>query len=158
MTQSFHHSFFFMFSLGLAAVLTVMPLPEAYMVFRPEWIAAVMFFWTLRYPQHIGQIISWMVGIVWDVLVNSPLGLHALTLSIQAYLVAITLQRVQMYPVVQQSLVVFMLVGIQLMVYRWLMAIFDMPAIDLEFLWAALTTALVWPLVSVVMHRIAYDG
>lgn len=118
----------------------------------------VMFFWTLRFPQHFGLLASWIVGLLWDILLNSPLGLHALTLSMQAYLVMILLQRLQMYPVPQQSFVLFMLVGIQLMAYRWLTGLFAWPATDMGFLWAAVTTAVLWPLTSYVLHRVAYDA
>jgi len=156
--QGFHHAFFFVLTLVIAAALTLVPLPSPLGYWRPEWVSLLLFFWTLRYPQHFGLITSWLVGLAWDVLLHSPLGLHALTLSLQAYLVLLMLHRLQMYPLAQQSFVLFLLVGIQLMAYRWLNGLFAHPATDLNFLWAAFTTAALWPLASLILHRVAHDA
>lgn len=154
MTPPFRYPLLMLLSLFVAAVVAIMPLPSFALAWRPVSVSVILIYWSLRYPQHFRMIFGWMVGLLWDVLLNVPLGLHAMLLSLQGYLVIRLWQRLQMYPVVQQAFVVFLVVGIQLMGYRWVLGVLGLPASDLGFLWGAVTSALLWVPVRMVLDRL----
>jgi len=143
----------FLISLLVAFCIAIVPLTGIWEFLRPEMIALVMFYWTLRYPGYFGILVGWSVGLAWDVLVGSTLGVHALALGLQGYLVLTMIQRLQMYPIMQQSFVVFIIVGIVLMLYRWMYGVLHTPAPDMAYMLAAFTSALIWPLVKWLLNR-----
>ena len=143
----------FVISLLVALCMAVIPLTGIWAFLRPEMITLVMFYWTLRHPNDFGILVGWSVGLCWDVLVGSTLGVHALALGLQGYLVLTMIQRLQMYPIMQQSFVVFIIVGIVLMLYRWMHGVLHTPAPDMAYMLAAFTSALIWPLVKWLLNR-----
>lgn len=140
--------------LFLAFCFTVVPLQGFASNLRPEMICLVMFYWSMRYPQRYGIFFSWLVGLCWDVLLGTTLGVHGLALALQTYLVLSMIQRLQMYPLLQQSFVVFIVVGIVLMLYRWIDGFLSQPARDMAFLLGAFTSALCWPLLAITLRRL----
>ncbi|MAM89277.1 rod shape-determining protein MreD [Allohahella sp. A8] len=141
-------------SLFLAACLTIIPMEGVAAILRPEWIALVMVYWTLYRDQSVGIMANWMVGLFWDVLVGTTLGLHAGSLALQAYLLLTMSQRLLLFPVLQQSVIVFAVIGINLMLFRWIDGFISNPAIDMGFLIPAVTSALLWPLLRFILHRL----
>jgi len=144
----------FISSLFLAFCFSVVPLQGFANNLRPEMICLVMFYWTLKYPHHYGILVGWLVGLCWDVLLGTTLGVHALALALQTYLILTMIQRLKMYPLLQQSFVVLMVVGIVLMLYRWIDGFFSQPARDMAYLLGAVVSALCWPLLAIIMGRI----
>ncbi|ABC32004.1 Cell shape-determining protein [Hahella chejuensis KCTC 2396] len=144
----------FVFTLFLAFCVSLIPLGGFAAYFRPESICMVMFYWTLKHPGACGILVGWCVGLLWDVLMGSTLGVHALALALQAYLVLKMLQRLQMFPLIQQSFVVFIIVGIVLMLFRWINGLLAQPATDMAYLLGALSSALLWPLFSLLMEKL----
>lgn len=144
----------FFVSILLAFCFSIVPLTGLAASLRPEMICLVMFYWTLKYPQHYGVILSWLVGICWDVLLGTTLGVHGLALALQAYLILTMIQRLQMYPLVQQSFVVFIVVGIVLMLYRWIDGFLAQPARDMVYLLSAFSSAVCWPFLATLLRRL----
>ena len=139
-----------------AFCISIFPLSGISASLRPEMICLVMFYWTLRYPHHFGILTSWLVGLCWDVLVGSTLGVHGMAMALQAYLVLNMIQRLQLYPLLQQSFVVFIVVGIVLMLYRWIDGFFAQPARDMTYLLGAVASAICWPFVATLLRRVEH--
>ena len=147
----------FILSLLLAFALAVVPLPDYMIYWRPEWISLVTFYWVLRYPHSIGIFVSWIIGLFWDALLGSTLGVHAMALGLQAYLILSMLRRIYMFPLLQQAYVVFIIVGIVLMLYRWVNGFVGTPASNMAYLIPAITSAITWPILSLVLRKIEGD-
>ena len=143
----------FFISCFLAFCISVFPLTGFVANLRPEMICLVMFYWTLKYPHHFGIFVSWLVGLCWDVLVGTTLGVHGIALALQTYLVLSMIQRLQMYPLLQQSFVVFGIVGVVLMLYRWVDGFLAQPARDMLYLLGAVTSAMCWPFLATLLQR-----
>lgn len=137
----------------LAFCFSIIPVTGFAANLRPEMICLVMFYWTLKYPQQFGILVSWLVGLFWDALVGTTLGVHALALALQAYLVLSMIQRLQMYPLLQQSFVVFIVVGIVLMLYRWIDGFLAQPARDMAYMLGAVASAICWPFLATLLRR-----
>lgn len=73
-------------SLIIALALTMLPLPRALDVMRPDWLALIVIFWALSVPRSYGVGIAFLVGIVLDVSQGTLLGQHALGLTVIAFI------------------------------------------------------------------------
>ncbi|QIW15916.1 rod shape-determining protein MreD [Pasteurellaceae bacterium RH1A] len=72
----------------VAFVLEIMPWPAGFQGLRPTWIVLVLLYWTLALPNKINVGTAFAAGIVWDLILGSILGIHALVLSFAIYFVA----------------------------------------------------------------------
>jgi rod shape-determining protein MreD len=148
-----HGTWFILLSIIIASVLGIMPLPEWLEIWRPEWIALVLVYWVIALPHRIGLFTAWIVGFFVDVLEGSLLGLNAITLTLIAYVALSLYQRLRMFTPLQQSTTILMLVGVsQLLIFWVLTATGQNTPRNLLFVVSALSSALVWPLVFVLLR------
>lgn len=103
-------------TLLVAATLDVMPWPEALAWFRPQWLVLALIYWTLALPHRVGVFWGLCVGLLQDTLLDSPFGQHALALVLTCYLTLLVCKRLEQLATLPQSLVVFLLVGVNLWV------------------------------------------
>lgn len=69
-----------------ATILMLVALPTWLDYFRPQFVILTLLYWTLKAPQRIGIITTWCLGIFFDVLFNSVLGVHALAFVLVVYI------------------------------------------------------------------------
>lgn len=69
--------------------LELMPWPVTFQSFKPSWLVLVLLYWILAIPNKISIGTAFILGIIWDLILGSILGVHALVLSVFAYLIAI---------------------------------------------------------------------
>lgn len=138
----------------VAMLLTSLPLPESAIIYRPDWLALVLIYWCMAIPERIGIFTGWLLGLVLDVMYGSLLGQNAMALSIIAYLVNILHLRVRMFPLWQQSVMVFLLVILHLAVNAWVRGIAGQISVSWTYWIPALTSALVWPFIFIMLRDI----
>ena len=129
----------------LALVLAVFPLFNLLDYIRPEWVAMTLIFWVLASPNKVGIFMGLVMGLLLDVLHGQVLGLNALALSILAYLCMLLHSRMRLYNTVQQSCLVFVLIGLYLLVSYWCESIVIGQG-NIALLWPSLGSALIWPI------------
>lgn len=78
--------FFIVFTFLVAIVLTIIPFPEWAIWFRPQWILSTMLFWIIVAPEQCGVGFAWIVGLVMDLLLGTPIGQQSLIFVFLAYL------------------------------------------------------------------------
>ena len=138
----------------LAALLTVLPLPEWLEAYRPEWMALVVIYWVIALPDRFGLFTAWIAGFFMDVLEGSLLGLNALALALVAYMALSLYQRMRMFTPIQQSSTVLILVGIHQLLSFWVLTAHSQnTAPNLIFMISALSSAIVWPF---IFHGLRY--
>jgi rod shape-determining protein MreD len=148
-----HASWFILLTIVIAGLLGIMPLPDWLEAWRPEWIAVVLVYWVIALPHRVGLFTAWIIGFFVDVLEGSLLGLNAITLTLIAYVALSLYQRLRMFTPLQQSTTILMLVGIsQLLIFWVLTATGQNTPPNLMFVVSALSSALVWPLVFVLLR------
>jgi len=135
-----------------ALMLVIFPLPEWAEVYRPEWVTMVLVYWCMAVPQRVGVGIGWSVGLLEDVLRGALLGQHALTLALIAYITLALHQRLRVFPLWQQSLVVLMLVTLELMLVLWVKGIVGYTPGTWAYWLPAVTSALFWPWLFVILR------
>lgn len=142
-----------------ALVLSVVHLPANWPAWlawlRPHWAVLFVFFWVLHFPNRLGLIWAWVIGLLLDVLLADPLGLNALILATVTFITWKLYERLRMYTVLQQCAVVLLLVLaaelFRLVVHGvWL----DREVSPLVVV-SALMSAFIWPPVDAVLQRLA---
>ena len=136
----------------VAMILTSLPLPEGAIIYRPDWMALALIYWCMALPERIGIFTGWLLGLVLDVMYGSLLGQNAMALSIIAYLVNILHLRVRMFPLWQQSVMVLLLIILHLAISAWIRGIAGQFSVTWTYWMPALTSALVWPFIFIVLR------
>ncbi len=140
----------------LGMVLAVIPVPEAAPAelgyLRPDWVAMVLIYWVIALPHRIGIVTAWLIGLAMDVLLGSLIGQHALALVIIAYIAANLYQRLRMFSVWQQALIVFAILGLNQLVNFWVESIAGLSDWSMWYLFPALSGALLWPWVFLMLR------
>ena len=136
----------------VALWLAVLPLPVWAQWGRPEPVAMVLIYWVIALPERVGIGVAWVVGLTLDILEGAALGQNALALSMLAYVGLILYQRLRMFTPLQQSGVVFVMVGLNQLLCNWVQTLFGIVAPNMLFLLPAVISALLWPLLSVFLR------
>lgn len=129
----------------IAVVLAVMPLPEWARLYRPNWAALVLIYWTLALPLRVGVGVGFLVGLLLDALTGTLLGQNAFTLSTMAYISVKTHQRVRLFPLWQQSVFVLALLLIDRLLATLVIGATGREAPGMPFWASAGVGALLWP-------------
>lgn len=146
------NGWFVWFTLLFGLLLSVAPMPEFMAVGRPLWLGLLVAYWSLAAPQRIGMTRLWLLGLAADVLYGTPLGQNALVLALIVFMLVSLHQRLRMFPVWQQSLVLGVVFGLAQLVQLWLNTLTGNRPPTLLFLFPALVSALLWPWVFTVMR------
>ena len=138
-------------SLLIGFLLTVIPIFEPFHDFYPIWIIPILLYWLSAEPAAVGLWAAWLSGLVLDVLFNSLFAAHALALLIVVAFFGKIAKRFSFFSGLQQTLIVFLFTLIYLSILSGIKLITHEPA---SFtVWPACVTALVWPLVALILRR-----
>ncbi|MCX4028202.1 rod shape-determining protein MreD [Spartinivicinus marinus] len=135
-----------------AYVLSLLPMPSYLELGRPEWLAMVMLYWALALPDRIGLILAWIVGLMLDVMQGVLLGQNALGMVIVVYVAHKLHRRMRIYPLLQQSMVVFVVIGIYQMLNLWAKSFSGRTPPNLLFLLPTVVSALLWPWLFILLR------
>ncbi|WP_417547057.1 rod shape-determining protein MreD [Marinobacter segnicrescens] len=141
-------------SILLALVASISLFPQGWFEFRPEWLALVVFYWTYRAPAQFGILTAWVLGLLLDVLEATPLGVNGLAIAVVAFLVLTVHQRLRMFPLIQQSIIVFLLVGINQMLVHFIKQILGAETSGFAYLWPAVTSAGLWLVLCPLLDKL----
>ena len=115
----------------------------------------VLIYWTMALPYRVGIGSAFAVGLVLDVIEGSTLGVNALALVVVAYVALSLHQRMRMFSALKQSGLVLALVGLNLMLCKWLQIVSGQSvSSNLMFLMAAVISAVIWPSLFQLLRQI----
>lgn len=137
-----------------AFMLTAMPLPDWALPWRPAWIAMVLVYWCMALPQRVGVITGWVIGLILDVMHGSILGQHAFGLAFVAYMVLQYHQRLRVFRLLQQALVIASIVFVYLLTMLWVYNLLGSVKYSFSYLLGAVTTGVLWPWVYIVLRDV----
>jgi len=150
--EKHHGSGIIVISFIIAIMLTAMPLPEWAINWRPAWVAMVLIYWCLALPHRVGIGVGWFLGILLDVLQGTLLGQNAIGLTILAFLTLKSHQRVRMYPLVQQALVICLFVLVYQLLSLWVRGIMGVPPRSWTYWMPAFTSMVLWPWLFIILR------
>jgi len=140
------------FSLLIALLLSVAPMPHSIGLGRPLWLAMFIAYWAIALPHRGGMAVAFFFGLMLDVLSGTLLGQNGLPLILITFLVLNLQQRLRMFPLLQQSLVLLVILGIGQLVQLWLNTLTGNRPPTLLFLVPVPVSALLWPWVFVALQ------
>lgn len=140
------------FTIIVAFMLAIMPLPNWAVDFRPDWVTLVLIYWAMALPASIGVTIAWLVGLMVDVSHGAVLGQHALGLVIVIYVIHAQHQRLRVASLLQQGIVIFVLLFVQQLISLWVSGIMGQAPNNWLYFMPSLTGALLWPWVYIILR------
>ncbi len=145
-------------SFFLAMILSVISipynLPWEFGYLRPDWALLVLIYWVIALPHRVGVFTAWMIGLAMDVLLGSLLGQHALIFLTVAYISENLYQRLRMFAVWQQSMVVFALIGLAHLLGFWVERHVGIKAWSWWLMLPAVMSAFVWPWMFLLLRSL----
>ena len=150
----YHGGIVILLSFAAAFVLVMIPLPDNLAIYRPEWITLVLIYWCMALPHRVGIFTGWCVGFLLDIHLGSILGQHAITLATIAYLSYRLHARIRIYPLLQQSLIILLLVSVSQIMLLWISGIVNQTPADWSYWMHSLTSMLVWPWLFYLMRAV----
>lgn len=139
-----------------ALILSVYPLPMDMRWWRPEFVLVVAIYWIFFMPLTISFTLLCALGLFQDLLEGVPFGQHSLGLIIVAYICILSYQRVRNFSIGRQSAWIFVLVGIAQLTDNWVQGMAGRQLSGIQFLYPAITSALLWPVCSWWLNGITH--
>lgn len=137
-------------------VLTLIPLPEGLRPYRPHWLTLGLFYLGIFMPLQSGVIRSGLLGVLTDGVTGTLLGLHALNFAFTTYVALLFHQRLRLYAVVQQMMILTLIMALNLSAAFLIRGATDGSSSPPLF-WAPLiTTPLFWPLLYLLGDRLIH--
>lgn len=137
-----------------AYLLSVMPLPEWARVARPEWVTLVLIYWCMAVPHRVGVGLAWLAGLLQDALQGGLLGQQALMYAAVAFVVLKLHQRIRVYPLGQQALIVLLLLAMANLIQVWINGLTGRPTPGLSYWLPPVVGTLLWPWIFILMRGI----
>lgn len=108
------------FTIIIAMMLAITPLPVWLVPLRPDWVGMVVIFWSIILPRSLSVGASWVIGLLLDVLLGTPLGQNALTFVIVVYITSHMHQQLLTTTLLQQAVFVSALLAIRHFLIFWI--------------------------------------
>jgi len=141
-------------SLVVALVLMILPLPDWVQMYRPNWVALVLIYWSMALPQRVGLLFAFFSGIILDTSLGTLLGQHTLALVM---IIAINMnfyQRIRVLALAQQAIYIFVLLLLNQVVVAWVEGFLGRSTPLLAFFGAPFIGMLIWPWVFVILRDV----
>jgi rod shape-determining protein MreD len=141
------------FTVLLALIVQVIPLPDWLAVVRPSFIGLVVIYWSIFAPHAGGIFAPWLAGVALDVFKGDVLGQNALAMALIAYITMSLHQRLRNQTMVQQSLFVFAMLTVAEVVV-WGIQGWTEQSASSSWRWIQpMVGAMVWPFLSLLLSR-----
>lgn len=144
-------------SLFIALLLSITPLPQSLMAFRPLWIATVFIYWSLFLPHRSSLFAAFIFGLIVDVMVNSLLGQNALVLVLTVYITLLFQHKIRPQPIIRQTVMVTIILTLGQIIQLWiytLTGIYPNKFSIFDYIFPIITTAILWPWLSAALRSL----
>jgi len=143
-------------SFVIALLISIIPMPDWAQHLRPQWLTLTLIYWCLMLPERVGIATGWLTGLLLDIISGSLLGSHALTLSLISFITLNIYQRTRIFPLWQQSLVVFALLIFEQLLHFWIIGITREVTPGYEFWLPPIIGLFIWPWLFIIMSEIQH--
>lgn len=126
-------------------VCAIFPLPTMLNAFRPDWMILIIFYWVLALPHRVSIGHAFILGVVFDLLLGSTLGMHALLFSVLAYIVITNYQLFRYFTLVQTTLIVGLFSLLSKVALYLMASSLQHIVLHKSYFWPVFTSMLVWP-------------
>ena len=139
-------------------ILELIPFPEGLPkeigFLRPELVLMTIIYWVVAIPNKAGVVLAWVSGLMMDTLVGNYLGQFGCSFVIISYIALQFYQRLRMFSVWQQAILVSGLIILHRGFSFLYLYFFDGAIPSIWQIMPAVSSALVWPLVFLLLRAI----
>lgn len=136
----------------IAIMLTALPLPDWAVNWRPNWVALVLVYWCMAVPDRVGISVAWCMGLILDVQQGTILGQNALGLTLIAYITINSYQRMRVYPLAQQAVLICFYLLFYELIMLMIMGYLGTGSRDWTYWMPAITSMLIWPWLFIILR------
>ncbi|WP_046224503.1 rod shape-determining protein MreD [Vibrio sp. ECSMB14106] len=138
----------------IALILQTIPWPGSLDLFRPSWLLLVTCYWVLAMPHRVNVGSALILGLLWDLLIGSTLGIRGMMMAIVMYIIALNFLVIRNMALWQQAMIIAALtVLFEVLIFFGEYLIQDVVFNPLS-LWSALINCILWPWVFLLMRRV----
>ena len=149
-----HNGVIILFTLLIALMASIMPLPLSADAFRPDWVLIVLMYWCMALPGRVNIITAWIMGFLLDVLLGSVLGVHAAAMALSIYIIVENHQKIRNFSIWQQALITGVLAELYHLVVFWLQRFLIDVVFLPSYLYPVITTIILWPWVFYLLRKV----
>lgn len=137
-----------------ALVLQTIPWPGLLDLLRPSWLLLVTCYWVLALPHRVNVGTALVLGLLWDLLIGSTLGIRGMMMSLIIYIIALNFLVIRNMALWQQAIIIGLLtILMQVLIFFGEYLIQDVVFNPLS-LWAGMINCILWPWMFLLMRRI----
>jgi rod shape-determining protein MreD len=133
-------------------LLTIIPLPTWADYVRPAWVILILIYWSMVLPDRVGVGAGWISGLLLDALQGVLLGEFALVCTLAVFITSQLHTRVRIFPLLQQCIFIFLLVGISYFITVWIQGISGQPVQGWLFGLTVVVSTLIWPIIFAILE------
>lgn len=138
----------------IALILQTIPWPGSLDLFRPSWLLLVTCYWVLAMPHRVNVGSALILGLLWDLLIGSSLGIRGMMMAIVMYIIALNFLVIRNMALWQQAMIIAALtVLFEVLIFFGEYLIQDVVFNPLS-LWSALINCILWPWMFLLMRRV----
>jgi len=138
----------------VALILQTIPWPGDLELFRPSWLVLVTCYWVLALPHRVNVGTALILGLLWDLLLGSTLGIRGIVMSITIYLVAANFLVLRNMALWQQA----MFIAALTILAKFIEFSGEFLIQDVSFnpmsLWSGLVNCILWPWMFLLLRRV----
>ncbi len=138
-------------SLIVAFALSLLPLREAWVLWRPEWVALTIIHWGLFLPKKTSLLLAWVAGLLVDAIHGSIMGQHAFGFIIITLMTLRMRPRISAENYLHQIFLVFLVLGTYLLVNLWILGVTGNSPSGWGYWLTVLTSLVIWPFYNYFM-------
>lgn len=135
----------------IALILDIFSLNETIDMWRPSFCTLILIFFASFDPFKIKIEIVFIVGIILDLLVASPLGSFAFIFATQIFIIVSQFKRFYLYAIYQQAIIIGISTFITYTIAYWLLHLIGVPNYEIAFVQRAISTTICWPFIFLLM-------
>ena len=138
----------------IALILQTIPWPGSLDLFRPSWLLLVTCYWVLALPHRVNVGSALILGLLWDLLIGSTLGIRGMMMAIVMYIIALNFLVIRNMALWQQAMIIAALtILFEVLIFFGEYLIQDVVFNTLS-LWSALINCILWPWMFLLMRRV----
>ena len=142
------------FSVLIALIVQVIPLPDWLSLVRPSFIGLVIIYWGIFAPHAGGIFAPWIAGVALDVFKGDVLGQNALAMALIAYITMSLHQRLRNQTLVQQSIFVWAMLSLAELIVWGIEGWTDRTTVSSAWRWIQpMIGAMLWPFIAMLVGR-----
>ncbi|KJF94364.1 rod shape-determining protein MreD [Photobacterium angustum] len=153
-TNQAHGRIWIWLSFVFALVLQAAPWPGMLEPFRPSWVLLVTCYWVLALPHRVNVGSALIIGLLWDLILGSTLGVRGLMMSVIAYIVALNFRVLRNLSLGQQAIIFALLSLAGKLIEYWAEYLVSNVTFEPQQLWAVVLNFILWPWLFLLLRRI----